>query len=139
MNSLQKSALNLNYYKGYKVIALVSKRNTMNSKLYDESEIVVHKPLLVLEKDNEIIALSFYANETSKGNLQFSFIKVKPERILDLENEFIIDDTLSSVKYKSQQFYDELIFETINTSFSISINNRVSKQDLVFRYIMRYR
>jgi hypothetical protein len=137
MNKLQKTAETLNNYRDYKVIGLVAEKVMMNPKTHDFSELIVTKPILVLEKDKEIIALSFYASQTIRNNLKFYFIEVNPERILKVFNDFNVDDTLMKVKNTSFNFYDELIFETPKTSFSLSVNRKISKQDLIFRYIIR--
>lgn len=138
MNALKNTALKLNEFQHYRVIGLICEKIAINPQEYDVNEMLVTKPILVLEKDNEITMLSFHAEETSKRNLKFYFRIINPNFKNDLKNELNINEILLDVKHKSHQYYDEFVFKTENQKFELSVNTRKSKETIIFRYLINY-
>jgi|SRR5690606_21428624 len=138
MNTLKNTALKLNEFQHYRVIGLICEKIAINPQEYDVTEMLVTKPILVLEKDEEITMLSFHAEETRRRNLKFYFRKIKPDFKINLKNELNIDETLLNVKHESHQYYDEFVFKTENQNFALSVNTRKSKETVIFRYLINY-
>ncbi|MDO5655442.1 MAG: hypothetical protein Q4G27_04810 [Flavobacteriaceae bacterium] len=138
MNTLKNTAIKLNEFQNYRVIGLICEKIAINPQEYDVNEMLVTKPILVLEKDDEMIMLSFHAQETSRKNLKFYFRKVKTDFKTNLKNELNINETLLDVKHKGHQYYDEFVFNTKNQKFALSVNTRKSKETIIFRYLINY-
>lgn len=138
MNALKNTALKLNEFQHYRVIGLICEKIVINPQEYDVNEMLVTKPILVLEKDDEMIMLSFHSQQTSKRNLKFYFRKIKPDFKMNLKNELNINEILLDVKHKGHQYYDEFIFNTENQKFALSVNTRKSQKTIIFRYLINY-
>lgn len=138
MNTLKNTAVKLNKFQHYRVIGLICEKIAVIPQEYDVTEMLVTKPILVLEKDEEITMLSFHAEETSRRNLKFYFRKIKPDFKINLKNELNINETLLNVKHESHQYYDEFVFKTENQNFALSVNTRKSKETIIFRYLINY-
>lgn len=138
MNALKNTAVKLNEFKQFRVIGLICEKIEINPDEYDVSEMIVTKPILLLDKDDEITMLSFHSTETSRKNLKFYFRKIRPELKENLKNQLNINQILLDVKHKCHQYYDEFVFYCENQSFALSVNTRKSKETIIFRYLVNY-
>lgn len=135
MKTLKLAVEKLNGFKGFEVIAILSKSIETEPLKFDKNEMILDSPVLILSKFNKTINLSFSLSKTSRNNACFVINEVNDNYFTKKHTSIIgIQDILQNVKFESFNVYESLIFKTIKTDFVICMNKRHSKEQLHFYY-----